>query len=969
MKRKLSINYTFRELYAIAGIVCLLWVCTSGTVQARHLIEQAPYLIQGTLTEHESSQIISGATIRLVRSDESVLMTTTTDQAGKFSLRTSEQGALKLKVNYIGYESIETPITIRSGQDRYVADIQLKPSSITLESVVVSAQPAVRLMTDTTEFDASAYQTEAYADSDALIGQLPGVEIDAEGNVIAQGEQVTRILVDGKEFFSTDPRIALKNLPADLIDKIQIVDEQNERSRFSGLDDGERNKVINIVTKPDRRSGYFGQAGSALGNLTRYNVGGRINFFNGDRRLSVTALSNNINQQNFGMADIGVDDEDGGGGGGRGGGGGFGGDRGGGGGNRGGGNRGGGGGGGSGNSQITNLAMSYNNAWLDETWKLSGDYSFNHSKNVVQSVTLRETLVGNNANQLRAENAERDRLNSNHRINMRVDWESDSVHMLTFRPRFSMQRTDGSNLTSGITHSSDNQPINSSDREQLNEQNNFNFSGSLDYRIRLGQAGRLVSLNASANLNQNKGLAQNLSLNEYFIQQTLGSRDTVNNQNHSETIGNGMSGRLTYSEPLGDLHRLAANYSLRNNSNYSDRETLDFLAETGQYSELNRQLSNTFDNDYLYQGGGLSYQYSLNAFRFNLGADFENSTVHNKRTFPTSSELERSFRSYLPNVSISFRPSREFNMRLRYQTSTNAPSINQLQDVINNQSTTNIRTGNADLDQEYRHQLNLSFNRVHRESGRNMNLSLNGTYSDNRVVNSTWIAAADTLVAPGIVLRQGGQFTRPVNVNGYYTVRANFSFGSPIKALKLNLNLNTTLHQNHQIGLLNGAQTYSDNYGVAQRVSINSRISTKLLYTVSWSGNYSIVESSVNAQDNYNYFNQTFRNDLTWIFWKGIRINSSLIYNKNSGLAQGYDQSFLLWNASIGKKLMSRQQAELTLSAYDILNRNQSVNRWVNERYITDINSNTLQQYFMLNFVYNIRHFGSGGSGPGRGGR
>lgn len=902
--------------------------------------------ISGKVTQAENRESIQGVTVRLLNAADSVVNATSTNTQGTYQLRIPKAGEYTLRFLYIGMATQDHPLRISDQQSAQQIDVRMHTAPIELESVAVQVQPEVRVMQDTTEFNASAFTTEAYADSDALIGQLPGVEIDGEGNVIAQGEEVTRILVDGKEFFSTDPRIAMKNLPADIIDKIQLIDEQNEQSRFSGVDDGERRKIINIVTKPDRRRGYFGRAGSALGNITRYNVGGRVSYFNQDERISFSGTSNNINQGNFGMADIGADTDNSGGPGGRGG-------------NSGGGRN------PQGHATINSLSLNYNNAWLDDTWELSGDYSFNHHKSLVHSTTNRETLIGNNANQRSFENADRDRINRNHRMNMHLAWEGDSVHMLTFRPRLTLQQTDGLNVTTGITRTNLEELINSSSREQKNEQRNINLSGSLDYRIRLGRAGRVLSLNTSANLNQNKGLAQNMSLNEYFMQRYDTDQDTVNNQNLTETLGNGWSGRLSYTEPLDSLHRISVNYSLRNNSNYSDRQTLDFLAETGQYSELNRQLSNTFDNDYLYHSSGVGYHFSKNSFHLNLGMNYQNSRVQNHRTFPTETQLERHFQSYLPSMSVRYRPSRNFNLRFSYRTSTNAPSVNQLQDVINNQNPTHIRTGNAGLEQEYEHRFEGSLRRVDRNSGKNLNISLNGSFSNNRVVNSTIVATADTLIAEGITLRQGGQFTQPVNVDGYYTLRGNVSYGSPIKKWKLNLNLNTGLHHSHSIGLINQEKTFSDTYGITQRISVNSRISEKLLYNISYSGSYSIVHSSVNTRENYNYLNQTLRNDLTWIFWKGIRFNSSLIYNKNSGLSQGYDQSFFLWNVSIGKKLMNRQQAELTLSAYDVLNRNQSIRRNVTERYITDVSSNTLQQYFMLSFTYNLRHFGGGGGGDG----
>ena len=236
-------------------------------------------------------------------------------------------------------------------------------------------------------------------------------------------------------------------------------------------------------------------------------------------------------------------------------------------------------------------------------------------------------------------------------------------------------------------------------------------------------------------------------------------------------------------------------------------------------------------------------------------------------------------------------------------------------------------------------------------------------FSNNRIVNATWIAENDTLIAPGILLGKGGNFSRPENIDGYYNVRANVTYGTPIKPLKINISTNSEVYHNHDIGLLNQLTSYSNTYGFRQRFAVNSRISQKLLFSVSYTGNYSIVRNNMNEGLSYNYYNQTLRNDFTCIFWKGVRVNSSVMYNYNTGLAAGYDQQFILWNASIGKKLFKQQEAEITLSAYDLLNKNINISRDISESYIEDSQSNMLRQYFMLGFTYNLRKFGGGSRG------
>ncbi len=900
--------------------------------------------LEGRVIDSLTSEALQGAGLRLLNTRDSLISNQVSQLNGTFVFTTVAPGQYTLVVNFIGYKTQRLPVKLGApGQGRPLT-VRL-PSDITaLDAIdIIAPIQEVVLKGDTTEFNAAAYTTEPYADADALITQLPGIELDEQGNVIAQGEQVQRIMVDGKEFFSSDPRIALKTLPADIIDKIQLIDEQSEQARFTGFDDGNRRKIINIVTKPDRRHGYFGRMAGAYGSTERYNGGGYMNFFNGDRRVSMNLVSNNVNQNNFSMAEIGVEDQS----------------------RRGG--RGGssryssrGTGGGAGNAITNNISLNYSNEWQSKL-KFNADYTFNTQDNSISTIVNRETLLGRNANQLNFRNSDNNSINNSHRANANFEYDIDTNQRLTFRPNIRFQRNDRVSVTNSSTMLNTQEPLNASNRTNDNRNHNITFGGDLNYRLRLGKPGRTVSLSANGSLNSNRGLAYNLSLNEFYTDYVLGRADTVNNENNNYSYGNGITGRVAYTEPLGERSRLQANYSIRNTNNYSNRETFEFLAETGQFSELNRQLSNEFNNDYVYHSGGLGYQFSLEPLLFDFGLDFQKARLQNERLFPDEIVTLRDFGSYLPHANLTYRFSREKQLRFEYNTATSAPSINQLQDVINNQNTLNIRAGNPFLKQEYQHRFRLNFRRTAPQTGANLEVNGQFDFSNNSIVNSTWIAAHDTLIAPGILLGKGGNFSRPENIDGAYNMRANVTYGTPVKALKIKVSMTSEAYHNHDIGLLNQQMSYSNTYGVRQRLAVNSSISQKLLFNVSYTGNYSMVRNNRNEGLSYNYYNQTLRNDFTWIFWKGMRVNSSVMYNYNTGLAAGYDQQFILWNASIGKKLFKRQEGEITLSAYDLLNKNINVSRSISESYIEDSQSNMLRQYFMLGFTYNLRKFGGGG--------
>src|SRR5690606_32651423 len=499
-----------------------------------------------------------------------------------------------------------------------------------------------------------------------------------------------------------------------------------------------------------------------------------------------------------------------------------------------------------------------------------------------------------------------------------------------------------------------------------NDRNNLNFSGDFTYRRRLNKKGRSLSLSANGSINSNKGLAYNLSMNEFYESFLLDRTDTVNNENNTYANGNGLTGRLAYTEPINDQSRLQVNYSIRNTNNYSNRETFEFLAETGQFGELNEQLSNEFRNDYIYHSGGLGYQYNKEDFRFDLGLDMQRAQLQNHQYFPEEQLNSSRFSSYLPNASLTYRFSRNKDIRINYSTATNAPNINQLQNVINNQNSLNVRVGNPDLKQEYGHRFSLRYKTVNRETNANFSTDINAEFSNNRIVNSTWIAEQDTVIGADLILGKGGRLTRPENVDGYYRLRGHATLGIPIEKLKINLSLNTGLFHTRDIGMLNNQLSYANSSGINQRIAVNSKISQKIIFSFSYGGNYSVVRNNMNPDLSYNFYNQNLRNDFTFIFMKGIRISSTFNYNYNTGLTNDDSQRFVLWNASLGKKLFSRQQGEIALSAYDILNTNTNISRDISEQFIEDRESNMLNQYFILSFTYNLRKFGGRPNQPAR---
>ncbi|WP_132129557.1 TonB-dependent receptor [Anseongella ginsenosidimutans] len=904
--------------------------------------------VSGLVADSADQLPLRGAHVKLATPQDSTVQETILNDKGNFLFRNIPGGDYHLTIQFLGYATHSSQLTVKEGQEYQAGTILMGVNATELGLIEVLGKPVpVQIKGDTTEFNAAAYTTPPYSDAEELIKKLPGVEVGADGSVKAQGEEIRKVLVDGKEFFGNDPQIAMKNLPADIIDKIQIIDDQSEQAKFTGFDDGNRIKTMNIVTRPDKRVGQFGRMNASLGNQDRYSAGGNYNYRNGGNRYTVIGMTNNVNQQNFANQDLlGV--------------------------------MGGGGGRGrrnndfyigsrNGNTVTNALGVDFNGEWLEDT-DISGSYFYNSASNNLDQFTNREYILGKNTNQLNQRESGSESRNFNHRVNLQVEYEIDSMNSISLRPNLSFQDHNSHRTSYSETMLSTGEALNNSRSNNFSDNSGYRFDGGMTFRHRFQKRGRTISMNIDASSNTNRSLSNNNSLNLFYKNGVENRLDTIDQLGNSESGGWGFTSRISYTEPLGEYSRLRTNYSLRNTESSSEREIYDYLVATGQYELLNTDLSNEFLNDYMYHRAGLAYQYSKEKFSVDFGMEYQHAHIENRQVFPEVFDAGRSFSSILPEASLSYEFAERQRLRLSYRTDTDAPSISQLQNVIDNSNPLNIRSGNPDLKQAFAHNFSLRYNSFDRETEQHFFASFSADFSNNRIVNSTFIASGDTTIDGHIVLGKGARFSRPENINGFYALRSHASYGKPIEALKLNVNLNTGLSHTHDVGFLNRESTWSNSYGINQGVSLHSNISENINFGAATNINFNITRNDRQAELDRNYFSQNVSVYGTYIFWKGLRVSTNFNYNYNKGYADGYDERFLLWNASVGKSFLKKENAEIRLSAYDLLNNNTNISRNVTERYIEDSRSNTLQQYFLLSINYHLRSFGSGGEGFRRGG-
>jgi len=905
-------------LSLIATLVALFIVPTKVEAQSA---------ISGLIREKISSKPLSGVTLVLLNLHDSSQTSITTNSQGRYSKASLSHGKYRLSTNYLGYKTEEQEIRIH--HKPLLLDIELEPQEVAIAEVEITSPASIKMKGDTMEFDSKKYSTRELAEADELVAQIPGVLIDEEGNVSAHGEQVTRILIDGKEFFSSDPKIALKMLPADIIAKIQLIDEKSEQARFSGFDDGKRNKIINIVTKPDKRKGQFGKTIAGKGSGNKYALSSSYNRFNGDEKWGINLMGNNINETNFAEQ-------------------------------------------GRGGSRRGNMntdrglaktyagALNYSNSLLDKSMDVSGDYNFRHSNTQTNTWSEIEYLTQKQANQFRVQEQVSDNTQREHKFNARVKWTIDSTNRIDFSPNMTYTDRLNSNESNHKTTLSKETLINSANRYSKNNNDNFSVGGSLTYMHRFAKKGRTASLHIGGNYNSNTAEALNLALISYYKENLLSRIDTNNNKSNTEGQGSGFNSRLSVTEPLSLYSRLQANYTFRNTSNSSNRETYAFLIETGQLGELKERLSNAFKNDYNYHSAGIAYIYNKQeALRLQIGANYQHGVRLNNRTVPILLRTTADYSSFLPAFALVYKINPQRNLEFNYNTQTNTPSINQLQDFVNNQNELRISNGNPNLNQEYNHTIKFQYRAIRKETGRTWTTHLTVDLIQHKIANSILMTDTTMVLFDNIVLGAGGQYTVPINVNGAYNIRLNNSYGAPIKKWKVNFQSNSRLYLYNDISQINGILANSANYGFDQTVGLNSNFSKQYIIGLSYTLDGRFTQNPIAATRKYQIFNHRLHNTINIELFNRFVASSTLIYVYNGGILDAPGIQTILWNSALGYKLLSRKNAEIAVKGYDLLNNVQNINRRVNENTISNIISNTLSRYFMLTFTYDLRQFGN----------
>ncbi|WP_439505227.1 outer membrane beta-barrel protein [Sediminibacterium sp.] len=902
------------------------------------LMAQNTATLKGKLVDSVGKQALKDASITVLEAKDSTLDVFGLAKAdGSFIVEKISFGEMIVMIKFQGYEAYSKKINFSKANSTVdLGTIYMRLAANDLGEVTVTQSP-ITIKKDTVQFNASSFKTKPNAVMEDLLKKLPGVQVEADGTVKAQGENVQRILVDGKRFFGDDPRLATKNLPPDMIDKIQVFDALNDQSAFTGFDDGNRIKTINITTKKDKRKGYFGRiiaGGGSDSQEGRYDNSVNLSYFNGDRQITFTGQANNVNKQNFGGQDL------------------FGGA--GGGGGRtivvGGGGRGGGGGGATNNSGgIINTwagGINYKDVWGKKT-EVSGSYFYNDQKTYREQNSFTQNLIPGNPDSsiFNTQTNNSVTANRNHRINFNIEHQFDSSNSIIIRPNISFQETESA--TDVTTFSTRGTSKNLNNSVSSVDRNNSGYNASLEatFRHRFKKKGRTYSIAFNPSQNVNDGNTSNYSVNNFF-DRPIPVADTINQIGITNRDSKTMNATLSYTEPIGKNQILEFNYNYNSNINNSGTQTFAFNKASGQYDLVVPNLTNVFENTFNSNRVTLNYRLQKEKYNFSIGSGVQVGDLVSKNISRDSS-ITQSFVNFFPTMNFRYDFSRTKNLRIFYNGRTGQPTAQQLQPVIDNSNPLNITSGNPNLKQQFIHTFRILYNSFDVVSQKIFFATINANVTANDIQNST------------TYLPNGAQFTRPVNLSGTYNVNGFINYGFPLKKPKSNLNFGLNLSRSQSQTLVNDLSNYTRNTTAGFNASWTTNIKEGFDMNFSSNSSFSFARYTLQPQQNGDFFTQTFVAEPTVYTKSGWVFSTDFRYIKNTGRAEGFNTNIPLWSASIAKQLFKKKDGELKFYVFDLLNQNQSLTRNVTGNTIQDVSTVVLKRYFMISFTYNLRSFGA----------
>jgi len=893
--------------------------------------------VKGRIVDTAGKQDLSQATVSVTPvNDSSAAQFVVTNKQGAFLVRNLKAGKYRLIITFEGYQAVVKRFAIDTTELNVdFATIYMQKATQEMAAVIVQ-RPPMAVKGDTVEYNAAMYTTKPNAIAEDLLKKFPGIQVDASGNITAQGETVQRVLVNGKRFFSDDPKLATRNLPPDIIEKIQVFDDLDDQSKFSGFDDGNRVKTINITTKKDKRQGYFGRTVAGAGTDEDYDESINMHRFNNDQQISVLGQGNDINKQNFTIQDILGSS---------------------------GGRRAGGGPAAATNQSSPGVTTvwaggaNYKDSWGPKT-DITGSYFYNfqHVSSNGSSISFRNNFNPSDSSNTTNQVQTAFQRTTNQRIYFNLEQKFDSTNSLVFRPNVTFQTTSPNGSSSSSTVDQNGSPVNNLSGHTSSINSGFNINGSnLTFRHKFAKPFRTFSVDINGTVNVNDGNGYYYSQNNYY-KLFPGSFDSLQviNQHYNDSLHSyNFSPTLSYTEPVGKNQVIEINYNYTYNKSNTVNNTYDFLDSAHGFTSFDSLFSNSYKFTSNSNRFTLNYRIQNAKFNLNFGSGIQLLDFNSYNTTKNISVIHN-YINLTPTVNFRYSFSKTERLQFFYMGRTGTPSASQLQPLTTTSDDVSFVVGNPDLKPQFTHSVRILFSSFDPGTQRVIFATVNASTIVNDIQSAT------------IPNQKGGQTSTYVNLDGTYNLSGYFNYGIALKKPKSNLNFITNVNYSQSQTLADTARfgapvvyqhDYVKNTSLAETISWTTNIKKNFDMNFSSASTYNIANNSLHTSQNLDYFTQKFSAELTAYTNSGWLIAATFDYTYTNTHIQGYNASVPLLSPSIAKSLFKKKNGEIRLSTFDLLNANTYVNKSTSSSGYTASRTNTLSRYVMLTFTWNLNKF------------
>lgn len=932
-------------------------------VMALFLFTMSAITLSGRAIDSNDKSGLAGATVKLLKAnkDSTLVKGVSTDEQGYFKLTDVGQGKYIVSINYIGYKNCNKNITVTKNSGNIkLEDMALEASSIMLkEAVVTGVKTEIVVKEDTVEYNADSYKTQPNAVVEDLLKRLPGVEVDSDGKITANGKEIKKILIDGKEFFADDTKVGTKNIPVNIVDKVQVVDRKSDLARLTGVDDGEDETVINLSVKKGMNNGWFGNVSAGYGTDDRYEANFMINRFSDGDQFTILGGGNNTNNMRFTNGSASRFSRFGGGG---------------------------------GINTNQNIGFNFNVGSKDsEKFRAGGNVMYSHNDQKSTNRNNRQYLFTDSTSFSDSRTINR---NESHNVNgrFRIKWEIDSFNTFEFRPNFSFNFNESSKIDSTRTLDGNMRDVNYSFNNDKSDGKSYEFAGQLVYNHKFrSHPGRSFSIQMRYSMSDVNEDGNSLSQNRYYLFDD--SLEIINQIDENHRWNNQVNGRITWTEPIGDIKNALfldiaylANYRWNNadklvydvpysrsidymNDLLSNSSVRNYIRNT--YTSyalsnpvlleqlvadelamgnpvLNEDDSNRFRNDFFTQTIELGIRKVSSTLNANFGISLNPSMSRSENLINTEKSIPtRWVWNFAPYARVRFKMSKTRSLQLNYRASTSQPSMNQLQPVADKSNPLRIVQGNPDLKPSFTQRLNARYNDFNQEAQRSIMAMISAQYTLNSIISMT-----------DFNNETGGQITTYGNVNGVWNVFAMGMISVPLRnkhfyySTHLNTRYSSTVGYNNKTFNRSGTFSVNVSPGMTYRTDV-----VELQLRPNY--NLQTTHNTVNTKNDLTVhrYGGWFNGNITLPF--GLSFNTDLNFSASKGYTDGYNTEQWLWNASVSYEFLKGRQASITARVYDILGQRKSISRSVTANYIQDSESNSLTRYAMFTFAYKFNTFGS----------